>query len=201
MPVNSIGRRIIHVQQRLLDIRTGTGALLLPKTIKRIHLRFAPHINGGHMGPRKFWRNELIRLKYHNPAVPMSVDNKAPQEEKAIMSIHFTAADAKQSSDSPTSSPAAIDSTTQNSTPSDAASTERVETIDMTGYTNTEILDALVKLTKATVVEPTPEDIAEAQMLEEDRIRSAREAKIGLAIRTRQKREKQLLEQARGDFV
>jgi len=40
------------LQTKLLSIRLGSGAFVLPKDIKKIHLRFAPKINGGHMGPR-----------------------------------------------------------------------------------------------------------------------------------------------------
>lgn len=147
---------------------------------------------------RKFWRNELIRLKYHNPAVPMSVDNKAPQEENAIMSIHFAPEGSKQTSNSATSSAAAVDSTTSSSSPSDAASTTRVETLNMTNYTNAEILEAFITLTKATPIEPDPEDLQELAEVEAERRRHNQEAARGAEIRQRKKREQELLEQARG---
>lgn len=40
------------LQTKLLAIRLGPGAVVLPKEVKRIHMRFAPKINEGHMGPR-----------------------------------------------------------------------------------------------------------------------------------------------------
>ena len=52
MVSNSLAQRMRKLQTKLLSIRLGSGAFVLPKDIKKIHLRFAPKINGGHMGPR-----------------------------------------------------------------------------------------------------------------------------------------------------
>jgi large subunit ribosomal protein MRP49 len=150
---------------------------------------------------RMFWRHELVRLKFHNPAVPMSIDRTALQTDPALLSVHYTNPDAVQSSSSATSAPAARDSTTKNTTPSDAASTERVETINVTHSNNTEILEAFVRLTKAYPIEPTAEEKEELASLEEQRIRSAAASKLSAEVRARQKREKELLEQARGDMA
>jgi large subunit ribosomal protein MRP49 len=150
---------------------------------------------------RMFWRHELVRLKFHNPAIPMSIDRTALQTDPALLSVHYTNPDAVQSSSSATSAPAARDSTTKNTTPSDAASTERVETINMTHSNNTEILEAFVRLTKAYPIEPTAEEKEELASLEEQRIRSAAASKLSAEVRARQKREKELLEQARGDMA
>jgi large subunit ribosomal protein MRP49 len=148
-----------------------------------------------------FWRHELVRLKFHNPAIPMSIDRTALQTDPALLSVHYTNPDAVQSSSSATSAPAARDSTTKNTTPSEAASTERVETINMTHSNNTEILEAFVRLTKAYPIEPTAEEKEELASLEEQRIRSAAASKLSAEVRARQKREKELLEQARGDMA
>lgn len=48
----SISQRMFKLKQKLLAIRLGSGALVLPKDVKRIHMSFGAHINGGHMGPR-----------------------------------------------------------------------------------------------------------------------------------------------------
>ncbi|KAK4507144.1 hypothetical protein PRZ48_000878 [Zasmidium cellare] len=177
------------LQTKLLAIRLGPGAVVLPKEVKRIHLRFAPKINGGHMGSRKFWRHELVRLKYHNPAVSMTVDRDIEQTDPATMSVHFAPENADQTSGSATAS----------SAPSQQ--TERVETINMKNYTNSEILDALVQLTKAYPVEPTPEEQEELAKLEEQRRKSEKDSKLSQEVRARVKREKELLEQARGDVA
>lgn len=48
----SISYRMRALQTKLLAIRLGSGALILPKEVKRIHMRFARRIEGGHLGPR-----------------------------------------------------------------------------------------------------------------------------------------------------
>lgn len=48
----SLSQRLRKLQTKLLAIRLGSGALILPKEVKRIHMRFATRIEGGHMGPR-----------------------------------------------------------------------------------------------------------------------------------------------------
>lgn len=78
---------------------------------------------------------------------------------------------------------------------------ERVERINMTNYTNSEILDALVRLTKAQPVEPTAEEHEELAKLEEQRRKSERNSKLSQEVRAKVKREKELLEQARGDLA
>jgi hypothetical protein len=37
---------------KILWIRHGPGAAILPPNVSRIHLEFAKRLNGGHMGPR-----------------------------------------------------------------------------------------------------------------------------------------------------
>lgn len=56
-PVRSItmpalGQRMRKLQAKLLSIRLGSGAYVLPQDVKRIHMRFAKRLEGGHMGPR-----------------------------------------------------------------------------------------------------------------------------------------------------
>jgi large subunit ribosomal protein MRP49 len=70
----------------------------------------------------------------------------------------------------------------------------------MKNYTNSEILDALLKLTKAQPVEQTPDDIELLARLKREAERSAEDAKLSLEVRTREKRDRELLEQARGDL-
>ncbi|KAK5110203.1 hypothetical protein LTR62_006199 [Meristemomyces frigidus] len=179
----SLPQRMRKLQTKLLAIRLGSGAAILPKDVKRIHLRFAPRMEGGHMGPRKFWRHELVRLKYHNPAVAMTIDRTALREDPALMSIHFASAEALQ-----TSAP-------------DQIATDSVQTIDMKHKSNSEILEELMKLTKARAVEPTVEENEEIRELEEQRVRSARDSVKSAEVRARVKREQELLEQARGDVA
>ena len=48
----SLSQRMRKLQTQLLAIRLGSGALVLPKDVKRVHLRFHQFQKGGHMGPR-----------------------------------------------------------------------------------------------------------------------------------------------------
>lgn len=132
---------------------------------------------------RKFWRQEFVRLKYHNPSVAMTVDQSAEAEDPAVMSVHLQG-------------PSSSDDTS--ATSSDAA--EKVERINMKNYLSSEILDALLRLTNATPIEPTPEDLEEAQRLKEMDAKSERDSKLSQEVRARLKREKELLQQARGDL-
>lgn len=127
----------------------------------------------------------------------MTVDNKAPQEEKAILSIHYVDDNAPQTSKSATSSPAAIDSTSKSSKPSDAASSTRVETIDMTGQTHEQIFDSFVRITNAIPIQPSEEDLQLAQAVEENRVRTEKANIVNRALEAKRKRESELLEQAR----
>ena len=133
----------------------------------------------------------------------MTIDRTAPQSDAATMSIHFAPEGAQQTSpDSATSSAAPITSTTTSGTPtSDHDPTERIETIEMKHKTNAEILDEFVRVTKAYPVEPTVEDREELRVLEEQRVKGLRDSKLSQEVKARVKREKELLEQARGDLA
>ncbi|KAI5269039.1 hypothetical protein E4T47_07358 [Aureobasidium subglaciale] len=182
--------------QTLLAIRLGPGAAVLPKEISRVHMRFAPKIDGGHMGSKKFWRHELVRLKYHNPAIPMTIDRTALQTDPALMTIFFADPEA-----SPTSGAAPTTSTSGDKEPSNYSPSSRTETIDMTGRTPEHILTDFMKITSATQVEATQEELESLRSLEEQRVRSERDSKLSLEVREKKKREESLLAQARGDLA
>lgn len=129
----------------------------------------------------------------------MTIDRTALSSDASTLSIHFAPSDAPQTSTSATSSPAPTDSTTTGTTPSAHTPTDRVETIDCKERTNGEIMEAVVQLTKAYPVEATAEDREELRVLEEQRLRSLRDSKLSQDVRARKKRERELLEQARGD--
>lgn len=103
----------------------------------------------------------------------MTVDRTALQDDPAVMSVHIQPEDSE---------------------------TEKIEKINMKDYRSSEILDALVHLTKASVIEPTTEDQELLAKLEEQRQRSLRDSKISLELRARVKREKEMLQQARGEL-
>ncbi|KAE8452827.1 hypothetical protein EG329_013099 [Mollisiaceae sp. DMI_Dod_QoI] len=194
----SIVRRM-RTLRALLGIRLGPGAAILPLEVTRIHMDFARDIEDGHYGPRKFWRDCLPRLKYHNPAVPMTVNRTNDQLGPAIITVHFTSTAAAESTKPEISST----TTKQTSTGPVPASksgpiTERTETINMKDRQVSEILDQLLKLTKAKVVTPTPEETRELRDIEEQNAKSARDAAMMQAENAKRKREEEILRQARG---
>jgi len=70
----------------------------------------------------------------------------------------------------------------------------------MTDRQASEILADLLRITKAVVVEATPEERETLEELEEARIRSERDSALSLEVRARRKREEALLAQARGEI-
>ena len=64
---------------------------------------------------------------------------------------------------------------------------------------DSEILEQLLKLTKAKVVRPTAEEQREIQEMEEQNARSERDAAMMAEVNATKKREAEILEQARGE--
>jgi large subunit ribosomal protein MRP49 len=62
---------------------------------------------------------------------------------------------------------------------------------------DSEILEQLLKLTKAKVVRPTAEEQREMQEMEEQNARSERDAAMMAEVNAKRKREEEILEQAR----
>jgi large subunit ribosomal protein MRP49 len=124
----------------LLWIRVGPGALTLPKEVQKISLEFNTKINGGHRGARKFWRDILPRIKYRNPALPITIMRHTDRTGPAKLHI-FT---------STSSSP-------------DTPST----TIDVKMLPESQILAELVAATKAEEIAPTEKEVEELREIEE----------------------------------
>ena len=104
----------------------------------------------------------------------MTVDRSLAPTDAATMDVHFSPSNSEAPAPAPTRIP-------------------------LTHQTNSEILTALVNLTRATPVEATAEEREELQSLEQARAKSARDSALSLEVRARQRREEELLEQARGD--
>lgn len=156
---------------------------------------FALKSNNGHFGARKFWRNCLPRLKYHNPAISMTVNRTKDQDGPATLTIFFAP---PHRSTSTTSSPAPSSSPSSNTTPSEHAHFDRVETIDMKNIRDSDIMSSLMTLTKATPVIATPEEKTELEEMREDTEIRKQDALIGARYREKVREEKALLDQARG---
>ncbi|KAI4097470.1 MAG: hypothetical protein L6R37_006799 [Teloschistes peruensis] len=186
----------VELTAQLYNIRLGQGAAILPKDIKRIHLDFAFKISDGHFGARKVWRNYLPRLKYHNPAVSMTVNRSQDQAGPATLTI-FYASPHDSSTSSPSSAAPSSSSTSITST-SDHTPFERAETIGMKHRHESQILSDLLNLTKATPIVASPEEVAELQALADEKKRSEADRARNAAYTEQKRQEKALLDQARG---
>jgi len=169
---------------KLLNLKIGPGAVILPKDVRKINLEFARHIEGGHRGARKFWRDFLPRLKYRNPAIPMTVTRHDDANGPSIMTITFTAPQ-----------PAASSVTDATAVPAAAKPPAK---IDMKNKVESEILQELMKLAGGTEVAPTEVELEEKRELEEAAERSQRDRERSLAVRRERKKEEEMLRQARG---
>ncbi|KAI1753748.1 CI-B8 domain-containing protein [Xylaria castorea] len=168
------GKRM-NILHALLALRHGPGAAILPPEITRIHMDFALKWNDGHLGPRKFWKICLPRLKYWNPAIPLLINRSDNQAGPATMSIYFR--QASESSD-PVSTTEAVrnmlplaqqpHSSTTNEHPAPPPEEgERVVTIDMKNVHSDIILSEFMAKTGATLVHPTPNEEVEMRQVEE----------------------------------
>ncbi|KAL8858053.1 MAG: hypothetical protein Q9178_005378 [Gyalolechia marmorata] len=185
----------VELVAQLYSVRLGRGAAILSRDVKRIHLDFAFKLNDGHFGARKVWRNYLPRLKYHNPAISMSVNRTQDQTGPATLTIFFASPpDAALN----TSSLAPSSPTTQGTPASDHAPFERTATIEMKHRNESEILSELMALTKASPVEPSPQEEAELQELAEESRQGELDRARNAAYNERKRQEKALLDQARG---
>ncbi|OCL12519.1 hypothetical protein AOQ84DRAFT_284997, partial [Glonium stellatum] len=171
---------------QLLAIRVGPGAAILPKEVAKLNLAFSQHIDGGHRGPRKFWREMLPRLQYRNPGIPMTVTRQLDQSIPATLTIFY-----RQPATTAASSPSA--------TPSGPRRVEKV--IDIKGLSEAEILRQLLQETKATPCEPTEVELQEMRELEEQRERSKRDSERSLEVRRQRKKEEAMLKAARGEVL
>ncbi|PHH82908.1 hypothetical protein CDD82_4342 [Ophiocordyceps australis] len=71
----------------MFNVRCGPGAAKLPPYITKIHMDFCASLLGGHQGARVFWRENLPRLKYHNPQIPMLVNRHDENSKDSALSI------------------------------------------------------------------------------------------------------------------
>ncbi|KAI0532226.1 mitochondrial ribosomal protein L51 [Xylaria digitata] len=195
------GKRMHILQAKLLNLRHGPGAAILPPEITRIHMDFAVRWNDGHFGPRKFWRICLPRLKYWNPAVPMLVNRSEDQSSPATMSIYFRQT---SSPSDPASTVEAVrnmlplaqqphSSITNEHPAPPPEENERVVTIDMKNVHSDAILTEFLAKTGATVVHPTPDEQVEMRQVEERAERGAIDRTIVKKFIDDKRREERML--------
>ncbi|KAK4235612.1 CI-B8 domain-containing protein [Achaetomium macrosporum] len=179
----------------LVRIRTGPGAAVLPQDVTRIHMEFAHRMNDGHMGPRKFWRDALPRLKYWNPAVPMVVNRTTDNNGPATLTLYFREPGATLASDMPMPS-----SSNEGFAKAPApAQGERVVTIDMKHRRSEAILKEFMDKSGAVAVKPTPQDELELREAEEREARGAIDRERIRKMYEEAKRERAMIAQAQSE--
>jgi large subunit ribosomal protein MRP49 len=175
-------------------------------------MEFAHRMNDGHMGPRKFWKENLPRLKYHNPDVPMIVNRTHEQAGPATLSIYMSG-DAPRKQPEETEGPTGAapkravatadawrtiaSSSTGSARAPPPADGETVATINMKNVRSAEILRQFLEKTGATELEPTPEDQEEMTRLQELQERAVYDREVQKRYREKIQSEKRLLERAR----
>ncbi|KAK5997055.1 hypothetical protein PT974_02406 [Cladobotryum mycophilum] len=193
--MRSLGERL-NLLRKLVTIQCGPGAAVLPPEVSRIHLDFAITLKGGHMGARKFWKEYLPRLKYHNPAIPMIVNRHDQNQNPPTMTIYFRKTPTNP--DSPAEPPTQPSSSRTNlSKAQPPSSDERIVNIDMTNKHSSHILEFFMAETRAVPLQPTNEEIAEMQSLEALRKQADIDRERVRVLRAEKKKEEDMLKRAR----
>ncbi|KAG9232292.1 hypothetical protein BJ875DRAFT_467253 [Amylocarpus encephaloides] len=136
----NVSRRMRQLTE-MIQLKVGSGAVQLPPEIRRIHISFARVFGHGHLGPKLFWRNDLRRLKYYNPALDVSIVRPSGNpEEPATMTVYY------HKPGSSTTSP-------------DTVAPLLSETIDIKDKGPPQILDQILKIAGGTKVVPAEEDL------------------------------------------
>ena len=147
------------------------------------------------MGARKFWRDVLPRLKYHNPGVSMTVDRSEQQAGDSLMTIFYVTPKPSSQPDA-SQAPSPTSSTTDSNTPNTTAFS-RVETIDMKEIRSELILERFMKLTQPTPVLATEVEKQELRDLEEEREKAEVDRNREATRMAKIRRDKELLQIAR----
>ncbi|PWY88448.1 50S ribosomal protein Mrp49 [Aspergillus heteromorphus CBS 117.55] len=185
----------------LLDVRTGTGAAILPTAatatkefpaITRLHLTYAQKIYGGHQGARHFWRKCLPRLKFHNPAIPMTVRQTTEQEIPASLTIYFS----ERTSDAASLLAAKI---TDKHAPK-PLDTEQSAILELKDLDFQAIWNKVAKVTGAQEVPPTAADLAQRARHQEMDAKSITDRARVAEIRQQRADRERMLKEAKGEI-
>ncbi|KAK8094427.1 50S ribosomal protein Mrp49 [Apiospora hydei] len=192
------GKRM-NILKALLNLRHGPGAAILPPEISRLHMDFALRWNDGHMGPRKFWKTCLPRLKFWNPAVPMIINRSSNNAGPATLSIYFrqAAAAAAALPHPPARRPNRIRARPTSAPAPPPEEGERVVTIEMKHQHSDAILQEFLQKTGATVLQPSPDELNEMRQTEDLKDRAAIDRSIMKKYIDDKRAEERLLARAR----
>ncbi|KAK2591196.1 hypothetical protein QQS21_011104 [Conoideocrella luteorostrata] len=191
--MRSLGERL-NLLRKLISLRCGPGAAILPPEVTRIHMDFAIRMSDGHMGARKFWREYLPRLKYHNPSIPMIINRHDNNQSNPLLTIYLRTK-STTSNDAPSTQPAS--SRTNLSKAQPPASDEKTVTIDMKNKHSSDILEYFMAETRAKPLQASNEEIAEMQHLEGMKKEADISRERVRQLRAEKKKEEDMLKRAR----
>ncbi|EEA23792.1 hypothetical protein TMatcc_006864 [Talaromyces marneffei ATCC 18224] len=195
-------KRMRKLNQRLINVRIGTGAATLPSlssplnnlpAVTRMHLTYGKIVGKGHIGAQKFWRQCLSRLKYHNPAIQMSVNPYEGEEKQApALTIFF-------SGTQPTKAQAYHDASIKDEFAPKPTETEKAVVLNLKDYNFEEIWQQVKELTGAVEVEATAEDKEAIEKFRQMTVKSEADRIRVAGIRQAKKDQERMLQEARGE--
>lgn len=145
----------------------------------------------------------LPRIKYRNPALPVEICRHRNANGPSLLHIYTKSSSLPSSTPITGASPAdTILSGTHDArnTPTSDAS-EPTHTIDVRMKSESEILDALIEKTGATVMKPTKQELEEIQEIRDFKERSEKDRVEVREKLLNERREQELLKLARGEVL
>lgn len=139
-------------------------------------------------------KEQLPRLKYHNPAIPMIVNRHNVNSRSPLMTIYFRKPDSPQPAQPPSQPTSSLTDFSKAQAPADH---ERVVTIDMKDKHSAHILDYFIAETRATPVAPSPEDLQEMKDLEKMKQQGEIDKERNIRDRKEMQKEQELLRRAK----
>jgi large subunit ribosomal protein MRP49 len=152
-----------------------------------------------------FFKENLPRLKYWNPATPMIVNRHSDNAIPPTMTIYLRDEDNHARYDDSTAGPDKANTSTLSSAWDGSAKAplpaedERTVTIEMRNQHSSVILKEFMEKTRAVPVFPTPQEQTELDEIEDLRQRGEVDRERLRKLREAQKREEALMNQARSE--
>ncbi|KAJ4355930.1 uncharacterized protein N0V89_003955 [Didymosphaeria variabile] len=189
--------RLQDTRQALLWIRNGPGAIQLPKEVTKISMEFHKKLIGSHhRGARHFWHEMLPRIKYRNPALPISITRHDDPAGPAYLHIYTSP---KSSASQTMNTPGTGNATPEPNNILTPDTSTPTHTVDIKALHESEILEALVEKTGAVVLQTPPEEAQEMAEIEEFKERSDIDRVEVREKLMKVRREEELLRLARGE--
>ncbi|KAF1812644.1 hypothetical protein P152DRAFT_435973 [Eremomyces bilateralis CBS 781.70] len=142
-----------------MNLRVGPGAISLSPEVSKLHLEFGLSRLNGNIYPAQFFSKCLSTLKYHNPAVAMTVNRFQDPTKDSRMFIYFR--EGARVPPPPPSAPqfqGTSDSTAKSSEPSEPDQANSRYILDMKYRHWSKILQEVQDITSAQSVKQTEED-------------------------------------------